>query len=170
MYQFRDIVFLGRFILGPRRPRKSVQGHVVSGRSITPPLISWAPLPPVLSFFSYPWPHPLEANIKVCLCMFSCVESWECLMFRIDLFLIRYSSSSLISVQCLSRLSAPHSSHIIPLYTLFILFASQYLLKNFNKFRNISMATGVTYCFSAGEYMDFLYYSLRKPGWFKVFF
>ena len=37
MYKSRDIVFLGRLILGTMGPRKFVWGHIVSGRPITPP-------------------------------------------------------------------------------------------------------------------------------------
>jgi len=37
MYQSRDIVYLGRFILGTKGPRKFARGHIVTGRPITPP-------------------------------------------------------------------------------------------------------------------------------------
>jgi len=36
MYQCRDIVFLGRFILGTRSPRKFLRGHILSGRPVDP--------------------------------------------------------------------------------------------------------------------------------------
>ena len=39
MYQYREIMFLGRFILGTRGPRKYVRGRIVSGRPITPPYL-----------------------------------------------------------------------------------------------------------------------------------
>ena len=37
MYQIRDIVSQGMINLGTRGPRKFVQGHIVSGRPVTPP-------------------------------------------------------------------------------------------------------------------------------------
>ena len=37
MYQSRDIVFLGRLILGTRGPRTFAPGHIVLGRPVTPP-------------------------------------------------------------------------------------------------------------------------------------
>jgi len=42
MYQFRDIVFLVRLILGARSPRRFVRGHIVLGRPITPPSKSFS--------------------------------------------------------------------------------------------------------------------------------
>jgi len=36
MYQSRDSVFPGRFILGTRGLRKFMRGHIVSGRHVNP--------------------------------------------------------------------------------------------------------------------------------------
>ena len=38
MYKSRDIVFPGQVILGTKGPRKFLRGHIVSGRSTTPPV------------------------------------------------------------------------------------------------------------------------------------
>jgi len=53
LYQCRDIVSLGTINLGTRGPRTFVRGHIVWGRSVTPPLKYCQTKPKCLEMFFY---------------------------------------------------------------------------------------------------------------------